>query len=110
MSDIDSQDHKLRDFIVQHKYFWWWVPQNSLKNLSLNSIVEGTLNYGDIPDIKQLFNIVGIEVVAREFFNTINRGGRNNYFPITKNYFDLYFNQHVQEYSNKRASTTNTGN
>jgi hypothetical protein len=101
---------ELEDFILKHKYFWWWVPEGALLKLSLNSIVEATLNYGSITEIKQLFELIGIEKVADVFFEaTINRP-RINYHPEVANFFTLYFKKYVLKYSNRESKQTNPFN
>ncbi|MBK7380851.1 MAG: hypothetical protein IPJ03_17975 [Ignavibacteriales bacterium] len=62
---------EMKDFIKEHSYLWWWVPEDKKEFLSLDSIVEAILNYGYVKDIKKLFEIVGIEKVSGTFLNTL---------------------------------------
>lgn len=91
---------ELIEFINKHKLFWWYVPEDKLNNLSLELIVEATLNYGNLQDISALFRILGEEKVADIFFEKISRQ-RHNFFPRTKHYFELYFKRHVPKYSDR---------
>ncbi|MCC6551340.1 MAG: hypothetical protein IT279_14865 [Ignavibacteriaceae bacterium] len=45
------------------------VPQDALSEVSVEPSVEQTLMYGDLPDIKELFRILGREQVAEIFFS-----------------------------------------
>lgn len=94
-------------FIQKHKYFWWWVSEKSLQKLNLSAIVEGTLSFGNVADIKELFELVGITQVADEFYQAIAQK-RVNYQPRTVHFFDLYFKRHVPKYSNRGAKTAFT--
>jgi hypothetical protein len=95
----DKNEHKhspeLRAFIKEHSCLWWWVPEEKKENLSLNSVVEAILNYGNIKDIKRLFDLIGMEKTAEIFFKQIS-GMRPNYGKRTINFFKLYFQRHVQ--------------
>lgn len=85
---------EMQRFIQEHSYFWWWVPEKAKQNLNLSSIVEATLNYGSLDDIKQLFDLVGIESVA-DIFRQQTRQLRTNYSPRAKQFFSIYFDRHV---------------
>lgn len=86
---------EMKDFIKEHSYLWWWVPEDKKEFLSLDSIVEAILNYGYVKDIKKLFEIAGIEKVSGTFFKHI-AGMRPNYSKKTINYFNIYFQRHAQ--------------
>ncbi len=104
---------ELIEYIQNHKYFWWWVPEKSLANLSFSSIVEGSLSYGDVADIKELFQLIGIEKVAEIFYQATqqtDKKKRINYHQRTLHFFDLYFKRHVPEYFNKGAARTHSAN
>ena len=70
----------------------WYVEKPA--ELSDESIVEHTLNYGDWDDVQKLISIMGIKKIARIFEKETNRR-RINYRPEIKNYFSLYFNQYA---------------
>ncbi|MBI5305969.1 hypothetical protein HZB04_00020 [Candidatus Wolfebacteria bacterium] len=74
------------------KFLVWYVKNP--ENLSPESIVEHTLNYGDWDDVQTLFKILGIKKTAKIFRKQIS-GWRTNYLPEIKNYFNLYFNQYA---------------
>src|SRR3989339_2183842 len=84
----------IHDFIKKRKYLIWWVADYD--KLNAEAIVEATLNYGDWEDVQELFAIMGIKEVAKIFRKKSrpSKMGRQNYFPITKNYFTLYFKKH----------------
>lgn len=84
----------LKQFIKQNKEFWWYV-KDPLK-LDDKSIVEGTIRYGDMKEIRQLMKILGANNVARIFARQI-RGRRVNYDARTVNYFKMYFKRHASQ-------------
>lgn len=85
---------KLKKFIGDHSFFWWWVPEDEKENLSMESIIEATLNYGDVKDIKLLFELVGYQKTKEIFLKQIS-GKRPNYSKRTANFFKLYFERHA---------------
>lgn len=106
MNEQPIHDLQLVKYVQNHKYFWWWVPENKLPFLSFNSIVEASLNYGDVADIRDLFRLIGVEQVAEIFYQAtlqIDGKKRINYHQRTLHFFDLYFKRHVPEYFNKRT-------
>lgn len=95
MNDQHIDKVTLQDFIRQHRTLWWWVPEAAKDNLSLHSILETILNYGDLGDIKKLFKIIGIKTAADIFYQLTSDGRRTNFSPAIQNFFKLYFKRHA---------------
>jgi len=78
---------ELQDFAASHRTFWWWVKDP--RALDEESIVQGTLNYGDWDDVQELIRIMGMEEVARTFYRDIwiSRRRRGNYYDDVINFF-----------------------
>jgi len=89
----------IQPLIAENAHLFWWVPADKKQNLSLDSLVEAILNYGDSQSVRKLFDTVGIEKVAGVFKKNTQNRTRINYFPDVVNYFNLYFNKYVQNYS-----------
>jgi metal-responsive CopG/Arc/MetJ family transcriptional regulator len=87
-----TDNSKLKKFIKSKPNLVWYVK--NVDNLSTESIVEHTLNYGDWDDIKELINILGIKTVASIFKKQIT-SKRNNYKPEIINYFNLFFKKNA---------------
>ena len=86
------------EFVENRPYFWWWVRDK--KALSVESVVEGVLAYGNMNDVCNLFKIVGREKVKQIFFQQIRlnqqiRLKRCNYTPRTINFFKKVFQRNV---------------
>lgn len=90
----ESNSPEIKKFIKEHSYFWWWVPEGKKEKLSIDSIVEATLNYGDSKDIKILFDLVGYQKTKEVFLKQIS-SKRNNYTKRTLNFFKLYFSKYA---------------
>ena len=90
-----SDNIHLNDFIRKRKYLVWYVSDYDA--LSVETIVEATLNYGDWDDVQALIKIMGIRGVAGVFRTQSqpSKVGRQNYFPEVKNYFGLYFDMYA---------------
>lgn len=88
---------ELQKLIMDNKHCWWWVADEDVKDLTVESIVEGILNRGSLEAVKGLFRIVGLKKVAAAFYRTMNisKRVRNNYFKPTRHYFDLYFKKYA---------------
>jgi len=83
----------IKNFMKKRPYLVWYVKNPA--ELSDESIVEHTLNYGDWDDVQKLIAIMGVKKMAMIFKRQANRR-RINYRPEIKNYFSLYFNQYAR--------------
>jgi hypothetical protein len=84
---------ELKEFMKARPHLIWYVKNR--ENLSVESIVEHTLNYGDWDDVQKLISILGINETAKIFREQTNRP-RINYRSEVTNYFKLYFNKYAQ--------------
>jgi hypothetical protein len=82
----------LQKLVEPRPYLWWWIRDK--EKLSLESVVQGVLAYGDMDDVHKLFHMVGLEKVRRIFFQQIS-GNRCNYRPETVNFFKKVFSKDV---------------
>jgi hypothetical protein len=73
---------------------FWSTPPACKADLSAEVIVEQTLNYGNMQDVKALIDWLGIDQAADVFYEQV-RKKRNNYRPRTLYFFSLYFNRHA---------------
>ncbi|MFZ1292541.1 MAG: hypothetical protein WAR79_20805 [Melioribacteraceae bacterium] len=91
---IINHSSEIKNFIKEHGYFWWWVPEDKKENIKLESIIEATLNYGDSNDIRKLFELVGYHKTKEIFLKQIS-SKRVNYSKRTLNFFKLYFSKYA---------------
>ncbi|MGE0084898.1 MAG: hypothetical protein AB7S75_10780 [Desulfococcaceae bacterium] len=91
------KDKKLSEFIKENSFLFWWIPDDRKQDISVESLVEHILNYGDENSVKKLFDLMGTEKAA-EIFSRQTAGPRCNYFPQVINFFNLYFQRYVQKY------------
>lgn len=90
----NMNNQKIKRFIKEKKYLFWWIKEEDIENISIELLTEAILSYGNESDIKKLFNLIGIERVAKIFKMQISRK-RINYQPRTVNFFRLYFNRNA---------------
>lgn len=85
----------IHGFIKKRKHLVWWVKDYGA--LSVEAIVEATLNYGDWDDVQKLIKIVGIRKTASIFRRKSKPSpmGRQNYSPKTRLYFMRYFDKYA---------------
>ena len=83
---------KIYDLVKKKKHLFW--STKNYDGLSEDIIVENFVNYGDMDDINQMIDILGIKKVNRIFQKQIKRE-RNNYYPQVKNYFKLFFKKYA---------------
>ena len=88
---------ELKALIRKNAHLFWYSKNSEKENLPLPVVLEFFINYADKEDIKALFNIVGIKNAAALFFEQINKSERaaNNYEPVSRNYFSLYFRKYA---------------
>ena len=80
------------DFVRKRKTLFW--STKNYDGLSNAAIVEGILNYGDMNDVRELISILGMQEVAKIFYENTNRP-RVNYDPQIINYFSLFFDKYA---------------
>ncbi|MCZ7611069.1 MAG: hypothetical protein M5U17_13005 [Ignavibacterium sp.] len=88
---------EIKRFIKEHSSLFWDIPKDKKEDISNESLVETILNYGDKKAVIQLLNLLGIDKVAKIFFNSINisKRRRGNYNELTLNYFTHVFNKYA---------------
>jgi len=96
------RNSNLKAFTESRSYLFWYVKKEKLENLSEEVIVEQVLQYGDLDDIRQMFEIIGLERTS-VIFAKIAKKKRINLHPKTINFFNLYFQRHVPGYINTRT-------
>ena len=85
---------EINRFIMKRPYFLWWVPKSALEKGSEESIVEATLNQGDMDDVNEMIDILGMKKVKKIFYQQA-RHKRNNYHREVINYFRLFFRKYA---------------
>jgi Cys-tRNA synthase (O-phospho-L-seryl-tRNA:Cys-tRNA synthase) len=86
----------IKDFIREHKALFWYSPGDKGETVSDELLVESVLNYGNMDDVRKLFEIMSIYTVAAIFRQMMETGRKRlNYFPEVSNYFELYFDKYA---------------
>jgi hypothetical protein len=95
---MSDRSPELKQYIAKHKSLFWYTPENKKEDISPSLLVETILNYGDMDAVKQLFQLMGIENVAKVFFDDVNQSERkkNNYYPEIYNFFSIVFSKYAQ--------------
>ncbi len=86
---------EIKKFIAENSSLFWYIPEDKKQDISHEVLVEFILNYGDEKSVKKLFDLLGIDYVAKIFREQTNRK-RVNYFPQVTNFFNLYFDKYAQ--------------
>jgi hypothetical protein len=88
---------ELKALIRKNAHLFWYSKDSEKENLPLPVVLEFFINYANQEDIKELFKVVGIKNAAAVFFEQINKSARvaNNYEPVSRNYFSLYFKKYA---------------
>ncbi len=80
------------DFVRKRKHLFW--STKNYDGLSNAAIVEAVLNYGDMNDVRELIYLLGMQEVAKIFYENTNRM-RINYDQKIINYFSLFFKKYA---------------
>jgi len=88
---------EIKEFIRQHSNLFWYTPEDKKEEISKEFLVETILNYGDKEAVIQLFHLLGIKIVAKIFYTSINLSERRkgNFHEITINYFTHVFRRYA---------------
>lgn len=81
-------------FIDENAVLFWYIKKDKLHAISDEVLVEFILSYADLPQIKELFEIVGEQKVAdivEKNIIKVKENIRQNYFKSTLNLFGQYF-------------------
>jgi len=91
------RSQEVKKFIEDHQHLFWYSPAPKSETVSDELLVEMVLNYGSMDELRGLFAVMGIKVVAQIFFDSIEKSERRrgNYHELTLNYFTLLFNRYV---------------
>jgi hypothetical protein len=87
---------RLYQLVKANRGLFWSVGDDNLDKLDESSAIEGFLNFGDETNVRDLFNILGTDTVARIFYDHINQP-RHNYYAQPAHYFKLYFSRHAPQ-------------
>lgn len=89
---------EIKNFIRQNGHLFWFMPEDKKEEVSIDLLVETVLNYGSKDAVLKLFDLIGLNKVAKVFHRAIapNTRKRGNYHEITINYFSLFFKKYAQ--------------
>ncbi len=87
-------DPEIKKFIKENSSLFWYIPEEEKTDISHEVLVEFILNYGDEKSVKKIFELLGIDNVAKIFYKQI-RNKRVNYQKRTINYFSKYFDRYA---------------
>jgi hypothetical protein len=85
---------EIKQFIKEHSTLFWYTPDGKKEDISNELLVETTLNYGNMDDIRQLIRIMGMEQISGIFLGLDGRK-KLNYYPEIRNFFSLLFNKYA---------------
>jgi hypothetical protein len=85
---------EIKVFIQKHSKLFWYTPMDKKEEISNEFLLETILNYGDLDEIKQLINIIGLKQTATLFFSIEGRK-KLNYYPEIYNFFSLVFKKYA---------------
>jgi hypothetical protein len=88
---------ELKQLIRKNAHLFWYIKDSEKENLPLAVLLEFFLNYAMQEEVKTLIKIVGKQKAAEVFFKQLNTSERvaNNYDPLAKNFFSLYFTKYA---------------
>ena len=85
---------EIKEFIRQHSNLFWYTPEDKKEEISPEFLVETILNYGDINDVRNLIQIMGVEQLTTVFYSIQGRK-KLNYYPEIYNFFSIL----IQKYA-----------
>ena len=85
---------EIRSFINKHSDLFWYIPADKKEEISHDLMVETIFNYGNLDDIRQLVNILGIKRLT-EIYNGINGRKKLNYYPEVFNLLSLIIRKYA---------------
>jgi len=101
-----GMNEQIKSFIHEQGDLLWFLPESDKENISSAALVETILNYGSLDAVIQLVRILGLDVVAQIFAESVSPESRrrNNYHALTRNYFQHVFKKYAPQYFNQSAA------
>jgi len=84
---------EIKAFIHQHSRLFWYTPEDKKEEISNEFLVETILNYGDLNDVRQLFQILGMSRLS-EIFSGLGRK-KLNYYPEIYHFFSILIQRYA---------------
>ena len=84
----------IKAYIRERGDLFWYSPEDKGETVSDELLVEHILNYGTMEDVRELFNVMGLQRVAEVFRGMTGRKALN-FFPEIWNFFNLFFMRHA---------------
>ena len=81
-------------FIDAHRGLFWYTPEQCKRDVSDESLVEATLNYGSLDDFRELMRILTPKRLAKVFFSASGRQV-GNYYPEIRHFFSLVLKRYA---------------
>ncbi len=94
---------EIKQYIKSRSNLFWYIPENKKEEICPELLIETIFNYGTLDDARELFELMGIENVAKVFFALKGRK-KHNYYPEIYNFFSLILQHHAQ--GSIKSSTT----
>ena len=85
---------EIKQFIREHSNLFWYTPEDKKEEISQELLIETILNYGNLDEVRQLINIMGIERLSEIFFSIQGRK-KLNYYPEIYHFFSLLFKKYA---------------
>jgi len=85
---------EIKAFIREHSHLFWYTPEDKKEEISHEFLMETILNYGNLDNVRQLINILGIEQSAKIFFGIQGRK-KLNFYPEIYHFFSLVFKKYA---------------
>jgi len=97
---------QIKNFIHEQSDLFWFLPESDKENISTVVLVETILNYGSLDAVIKLVHLIGVDLVARTFAESLSPESRrrNNYHELTRNYFLHVFKNYAPQYFNQSAA------
>jgi len=106
MNERSGMNDRIKRFIHEQSDLFWFLPESDKENISHAVLVETILNYGSLDAVIQLVRILGLDLVARTFAESLSPESRrrNNYHELTRNYFLHVFKNYAPQYFNQSSA------
>jgi len=85
---------EIKQFIREHSNLFWYTPEDKKEEISNELLIETVFNYGDLNDIRQLINILGMEQLSKVFYSLSGRK-KLNYYPEIYHFFSILIKRYA---------------
>ncbi|MBA4411623.1 MAG: hypothetical protein Q8S54_04180 [Bacteroidota bacterium] len=85
---------EVKAFIRRHSNLFWYTPEDKKEDISPELLVETIMNYGEMGDVRELIQIMGIERLT-VIFSGLQGRKKMNLYPEIYHFYSILIQRYA---------------